>query len=198
MTSASSSVVPPTAFAMVCPGVYRSGFPTRHNLSFLDRLHLRTLVQLEPKAHGPDVAAWVERIGMRVVECNVEASREPFVVADPAEIHKALQAMLDPQHQPVLIHSSGSRVSLVIGCLRKMQRWSFAAITEEYRRFAGASSSLLDLQCIELYDPEPAQSSLRAANMMEDEEIDPGATVFLSLAVPTSPKRTAPSKPTTE
>ena len=76
------------------------------------------------------------------------------MIADPEEICKALRVLLDQTRHPVLIHSlvGQARVGVVIGCLRKLQRWSLVAIFEEYRRFAGITSSLLDMQCIELFD----------------------------------------------
>ena len=41
------AIASPMNFGMVSPGIYRSGFPSRHNLSFLKQLNLRTLVALD-------------------------------------------------------------------------------------------------------------------------------------------------------
>jgi tyrosine-protein phosphatase SIW14 len=155
MESTSGAVLaPPISFAMVSEGLYRSGFPTRHNLTYLSRLGLRSVVKLEKAAYPPETSEWLERHGIRVTECAVVTNKEPFVLGDPAEICKALRVLIDPSQHPVLIHSlkGQERMGVVIGCLRRLQRWSIAAIFEEYRRFAGAAVSLLDLQCIELFD----------------------------------------------
>ena len=59
-------------------------------------------------------------------------------------------------------------MSVVIGCLRRLQQWSLTAIFDEHRRFATAGSSLLDLQCIELFEPDaPAQQQPDAAPATE-------------------------------
>jgi len=42
----------------------------------------------------------------------------------------------------------------VIGCLRKLQRWSLTSIFEEYRRFAGSKVRVLNEQFIELFDTD--------------------------------------------
>jgi len=45
------------------------------------------------------------------------------------------------------------RTGVVVGCLRRLQRWSLSPTFDEYRRHAATASSLLDLQQIELFDP---------------------------------------------
>ena len=56
----------------------------------------------------------------------------------------------------MLIHCNKgkSRTGCVVGCYRKLQNWSTSAIFEEYYRHAGDSSTtLIDQQYIELFDP---------------------------------------------
>ena len=147
---------PPVNFSLVCPGVYRSAFPTTHNLSFLQRLGLRTIVTLESIAYEEATRQWIEACGITVVHCTIAQSKEPFVVADTAEIQRCIRILVDPTAQPVLVHSlrGQSRVGVVMGCLRRLQRWSIAAVFEEYRRFAGPAATLLDLQVIELHEAD--------------------------------------------
>ena len=89
------AITPPLNFAHVGPGVYRSGFPGRHNLTFLQRLGLRTLVRLEAAEYPPEVAAWIEEQGIRIVQCATTRNREPFVSMDQAVLLTALRALLD-------------------------------------------------------------------------------------------------------
>ena len=88
-----------------------------------------------------------------MITCSVVACREPFVVPNPDEIRRALHVVLNPANHPVLIHNlrGDSAASVVVGILRRVQRWSLAAIFEEYRRFA-TSGAALDLQVIETFD----------------------------------------------
>lgn len=46
------------------------------------------------------------------------------------------------------------RTGCLVGCLRKVQRWSLTSIFEEYRRFAGNKVRVLDQQFIELFQTE--------------------------------------------
>ena len=55
--------------------------------------------------------------------------------------------------------SLSSHVLQVVGCLRRLQRWSLSPTFDEYRRHAATASSLLDLQQIELFDPRSAPTT---------------------------------------
>ena len=150
----SGLLAPPLNFAAVGPGVYRSGFPTRHNLTFLQTLGIRTLLRIEDCAYPPDLKEWIDSSGIQVVDCMLIPNQEPFLTMDHSVVAAALRTVLDSQQHPVLIHSlrGQQRTGVLVACLRRLQRWSLAAIFDEYRRYAGVSSSLLDLQYIELFD----------------------------------------------
>jgi hypothetical protein len=49
------------------------------------------------------------------------------------------------------------RTGCVVGCLRKLQHWSQTSAFDEYRRFAGSKARVLDMQFIELFDPESVE-----------------------------------------
>lgn len=152
--SISTTVEPPVNFGLVSAGVYRSGFPCHHNLVFLRGLGLRTLVRLEAASYSPAVQGWIGESGIRAISLPLSSNKEPFVVMDPAALASALEVISDPANHPVLVHGLRGllRTGVLVGCYRRLQSWSLAAIFEEYRRFAGVSSSLLDLQYIELFD----------------------------------------------
>jgi tyrosine-protein phosphatase SIW14 len=175
------AITPPLNFAHVGPGVYRSGFPGRHNLTFLQRLGLRTLVRLEAAEYPPEVAAWIEEQGIRIVQCATTRNREPFVSMDQAVLLTALRALLDHQNHPVLVHGlrGQQRTGVVVGCLRRLQRWSLSPTFDEYRRHAATASSLLDLQQIELFDPS-LSAPLTAHETLA--ESDGAETVVISAA----------------
>lgn len=44
------------------------------------------------------------------------------------------------------------RVGSLVGCLRKLQKWSMTSVFDEYRRFAGKAARIADQQFIELFD----------------------------------------------
>jgi len=37
-------LIPPLCFAMVAPGIYRSGYPNKKNFGFLKKLGVKTIV----------------------------------------------------------------------------------------------------------------------------------------------------------
>jgi protein tyrosine/serine phosphatase len=64
---------------------------------------------------------------------------------------QALEVLLDASNYPVLVTCKYGRTlnGAVIGCLRKLQRWSFISIFDEYRRFARTQQEQQHEQFIE-------------------------------------------------
>ena len=148
--------VPPLNFAMVSPGVYRSGYPVPRNFPFLRRLGLKTIVHLGPDDYLPKNSAFAAEQGIKVIHAPLLGNKEPFVSISNEELQAALLPLLEPDKHPLLIHCNKgkSRTGCVVGCYRKLQNWSISAIFEEYYRHAGDSSTtLIDQQYIELFDP---------------------------------------------
>lgn len=86
---------------------------------------------------------------------------------------EALESILDPRNYPLIVmcnlgrHRTGpscpsrlierfklNEIGTVVGCLRKLQKWSLTAIFEEYRRYAGSKVRVLNEQFIELFDTD--------------------------------------------
>jgi len=70
-----------------------------------------------------------------------------------------LKLITNKNNLPILVTCrSGKRITgLIIGCLRKLQRWSLVSILEEYRRLAGhalSKSHQQHEQFIELFDTD--------------------------------------------
>ncbi|KAL3910686.1 MAG: hypothetical protein SGPRY_008968, partial [Prymnesium sp.] len=126
------ALAPPMNFSMVAPGEYRSGFPTRHNLGFLRALGLRTLVRLEDAPYPEDLKLYINSAAIKVVDCLLEANKEPFLTSELQEFVVALSSMLDSRLHPVLVHSlrGQRRAGVLVGCYRKLHGWSLAAIFE--------------------------------------------------------------------
>ena len=76
--------------------------------------------------------------------------------ADMEELHEesvlhALEILLDSSNYPVLVTSKHGRAltGAVIGCLRKLQKWSLVSIFDEYRRYARSRQEQQHEQFIE-------------------------------------------------
>lgn len=79
---------------------------------------------------------------------------------------RVLEIILDVSNLPLHImcgqgrHRTGGRpigcfltsAGVVVGCLRKLQRWNLTSIFEEYRRYAGNKERINFEQFIELFD----------------------------------------------
>ncbi|XP_057849037.2 uncharacterized protein LOC131059981 [Cryptomeria japonica] len=146
--------VPPTNFAMVDKRVYRSSFPNRKNFPFLETLHLNSILCLCPEPYPEENLDFLRAHGIRLFHIGMERYKNPFVDMPNDAIGEALKVLLDTRNHPVLIHCEKGkrRTSCLVGCLRKVQNWCLASVFEEYQRFAGIKSEVLDLQFIEQFD----------------------------------------------
>ncbi len=63
--------------------------------------------------------------------------------------------MIDVRNHPVLVHCTkgGHKTGLIVGCLRKLQNWSYTAIFAEFRRYVEEDDTpIMDEQFIEVFD----------------------------------------------
>ncbi|KAK3812215.1 MAG: tyrosine phosphatase family-domain-containing protein [Benniella sp.] len=150
--NANAVLVPPLNFAMVAPGVYRSGHPNKNNFPFMRKLGLKVIVQMSEEPYAPDLEEFLQRENIRRIHYKIEGNKEPFIEIDEEVISSALVNILDSRNHPLLIHCAKGkhRIGCLIGCLRKIQNWSMTSIFDEYRRFAG-SKVLADQEFIEIF-----------------------------------------------
>ena len=149
-------VVPPINFAPVERNFFRSGQPAPINFPFLSQLHLRTILWLAVEDPSDALIAFADDndIDVRHLGVVTEGSN-PWDQLTERSIVAALDVVLDKSMHPVLVccgmgrHRSGT----VVGCLRRLQGWNLASISEEYRRFAGVRGGrvLIELH-IEAFD----------------------------------------------
>lgn len=146
--------IPPSNFAMVDKRVYRSGFPNNKNFPFLETLQLNSIICLCPEPYPEANLEFLRSHGIRLFHIGMERYKDPFVDMLDDTIREALKVLLDTRNHPVLIHCQKGkrRTSCLVGCLRKIQNWCLATVFEEYQRFAGMKTEVLDLQFIEQFD----------------------------------------------
>lgn len=60
----------------------------------------------------------------------------------------------------VLIHCNKGkhRTGCLVGCIRKLQHWTYVSIFDEYRRFSYPKSRSMDQQFIELFDSSKVEA----------------------------------------
>jgi tyrosine-protein phosphatase SIW14 len=153
--STSEVLVPPPNFCMVCPGIYRSGYPSKKNFPFLKKLGLKSILFMCPEEYLPANVEFARTHGIRIFQYGVEGNKEPFIDIPDDVIREALLHLVDVRNHPLLIHCNKGkhRTGVVVGALRKMQNWSLTSIFDEYRRFAGTKVRMLDQQFVELFVP---------------------------------------------
>ncbi|KAI3404480.2 OCA1 [Candida oxycetoniae] len=148
-------IIPPLNFCPVEKQLYRSGQPSMINQSFLNQLNLKTILWLaseEPNDEFLDYCAeqniQVEFVtGMTDFEYDKLSQHphhhhqiNPWDSLNESTITKALELIMDKGNYPMLVccGMGRHRTGTVIGCLRRLQGWNLASVSEEYRRFTGS------------------------------------------------------------
>lgn len=152
-----NEMIPPENFSHVIGQIYRSSFPRIENFPFLQkRLRLKSILVLIPEEYPPENQEFLGNTKIRLFQVAMSGNKEPFVNIPSDLLTKALEIVIDPANQPILIHCNRGkhRTGCLIGCIRKLQNWSLTMIFDEYRRFAFPKARALDQQFIELYDDE--------------------------------------------
>ena len=161
-SSRQATVYPPLNFAYVEKDFYRAAYPNQTNISFLLTLNLKTVVIpeqdefstiLEDFTRDNDITLIVlqEKDALRPPRGNIHTSSP---LAEDMII-KASNIVLDLSHYPLLVSCKDGRnfVGAIVGCVRKLQKWSLMSIFEEFRRFSGTRQQQHE-QFIELFDTD--------------------------------------------
>lgn len=147
-------LIPPNNFAMVHPGVYRSGYPSKKNFPFLQKLQLKNIMYLCPESYPEANLEFLARSSITLQWCPVQGNKGPPDEDIPhGMFEEAVKIVLNKQNHPILIHCNKGkhRTGCLVGCVRRIQQWSKTAIFEEYRLFAHPKERFIDLQFIELF-----------------------------------------------
>lgn len=148
-------VIPPENFSHVAGEIYRSSFPRTENFAFLQRrLKLKSILVLIPEEYPAENEQFLKQSGIRLFQVGMSGNKEPFVNIPSDLLTRALEVVLNPDNQPILIHCNRGkhRTGCLVGCIRKLQNWSLTMIFDEYRRFAFPKARALDQQFIEMYN----------------------------------------------
>mmetsp|Transcript_5281 Transcript_5281/g.12692 ORF Transcript_5281/g.12692 Transcript_5281/m.12692 type:complete len:171 (+) Transcript_5281:247-759(+) len=155
-----SYYIPPVNFGLVEDNLYRSGQPNELNFPFLEKLHLKKILYLSPDAPPASFQTFVIDQGIDLQQLGGAGEDRQSALWSPLSeevVLTSLQQILDTEsNYPLcLMDSVGrNRVGIVVGCLRKLQRWNLTSIFEEYRRYAGSKVRILNEQFIELFDTD--------------------------------------------
>lgn len=152
------SLIPPTNFGIVEEDLYRSGMPNELNFPFLEKLRLKTVIYLASDDISDKLVDFIDDRGIELIPLAPEEEDQPAPWKPISEdvVLQAMELLLDSSLYPIYLMCSQGRhrTGTVIGCLRKLQRWSLCSIFEEYHRHADAKGRLTNEQFIELFDTD--------------------------------------------
>lgn len=149
------ALIPPANYGAVEVGLYRSGMPVEINFPFLETLHLRTLLHMSTEELSVPLQRFIEDQNINVIKLG-QAGKALEPVSSDAVL-SAMSHILNPDCAPLYVMCSQGRyrTGTVIGCLRKLQRWSLASVFEEYRRHAERDKVRISTELfIELFDTD--------------------------------------------
>lgn len=134
-------VVPPLNFCPVERDLYRSGQPSSINHSFLEQLKLKSIIWLAIEDPQDSFLKFIDEHNINFFY-NLgydSMGSNSWDGLSESSIKQALEILLDKRNYPLLVccGMGRHRTGTVIGCLRKLQGWNLASISEEYRRFTG-------------------------------------------------------------
>lgn len=147
-------IIPPLNFCPVERQLYRSGQPSAINQSFLEQLNLKTILWLASEEPQDDFLEFsndhninIEFVGIinefsnyQNYNTNQTLTVNPWDALNEQTIKRALELIVNRENYPLLVccGMGRHRTGTVIGCLRRLQGWNLASVSEEYRRFTGA------------------------------------------------------------
>ncbi|KAH9113996.1 hypothetical protein LEN26_008506 [Aphanomyces euteiches] len=145
-------LIPPENFAMVERGLYRSGFPKKKNFTFLRTLGLKSILTLVLEDYPLANTEFNKMHNITLLQFGVPGNKEPFVDIPEKGIAAALSAI----KEIIRCSSTATKEKQVtrLGSLRKVQRWAFSSIFDEYIRFSHPKPRMMDQQFIELFKTE--------------------------------------------
>ncbi|KAK9461974.1 protein-tyrosine phosphatase [Lipomyces oligophaga] len=85
---------------------------------------------------------------------SAKSTANPWDQLPEAAIVRSLEIIANKDNYPLLVCGGMGRhrTGTVIGCLRRVQNWNLASVSEEYRRFAGSRKRVLIELHIEAFD----------------------------------------------
>lgn len=139
-----AAAMPPPLFAGVEPGVYRSAYPGPQHIAFLvQTVGIKTVLLLSIE----DLQLPAKQL-LTAVETPLSVARVTDAAwASKAEFCEGLVAdafnfIFDASCHPLLLTcpTGALQTSVVVGCLRRAQRWTFSSIVHDCGLFAKSGS----------------------------------------------------------
>lgn len=154
--------IPPRNYGAVFEyTMYRSSFPQRENMDFLESLELRSILTLTTKNDPCETyRGFVDKCGVSHKIMELETNKEGAINMKPDKMCEAILFALNPAHHPVHVHCNQGRhrTGCFVACIRKIQGWPMNDIIHEYETYASPKPRDGDIAFIRQFDPAAVYS----------------------------------------
>ncbi|KXT07865.1 hypothetical protein AC579_9726 [Pseudocercospora musae] len=151
-------LIPPKNYGAVFDDVmFRSSFPQRENIDFLNSLKLRSILTLTTKNDPCDTYSdFVREASIRHKIMELETNKEGAINMKPDNLCEAILFAMNPVHQPVYVHCNQGRhrTGCFVACIRKIVGWSMEDVLAEYDTYASPKPREGDIAFIKQFDPK--------------------------------------------
>ncbi|OBA27444.1 protein-tyrosine phosphatase, partial [Hanseniaspora valbyensis NRRL Y-1626] len=133
-------LVPPVNFGIVEENLYRCSKLETLNLSFIENLGLKLIIFLmteEPSRIFKEFMKSMQIEWIYISNTAYGASNSLFLI-HPKVIHQVFNLILDKSNNNILLVD---KTALLVGMLRKIQKWQLSSIIDEYRMITGKHKS---------------------------------------------------------
>ena len=72
-------IVPPLNFAIVEPGIYRSGYPNKRNFNFLQKLQLKSIMYINEDNYSEENLEFIKQEHIQIFHLKIAGNKEPFM-----------------------------------------------------------------------------------------------------------------------
>ncbi|KAK7199706.1 Tyrosine phosphatase family [Novymonas esmeraldas] len=178
-------LVPPSNFAMVEDGVYRSAYPTEATVPYLRHVGITHVVLLSmeqlpgpvkrllaSEVTGKGTSDYLTRGPIRVIEMvdmhtwcvDSISSGDDFSRRD---VTRALDFAVDRRWHPVLFACPLGEIqtNVVVGCMRRYQHWALSSIFSECELYTSVSRALRHSILLFIESWDPASYPISAVNV---------------------------------
>ncbi|KAI1765249.1 protein-tyrosine phosphatase [Hypoxylon sp. FL1150] len=150
---------PPTNFAVVLPGLFRSAYPEAADYPFMQTLNLKTIVTLVGKELPQEYQEFIQANGIAHDVFDMVGTKKAVI---PTETMQSILSIVnDRKNYPLLIHCNHGRhrTGCVIGALRKIHEWDTTSVIQEYSKFAEPKAREADVKYLTDFKPSDFPNS---------------------------------------
>ncbi|KAI0834290.1 hypothetical protein F5Y06DRAFT_279422 [Hypoxylon sp. FL0890] len=155
---------PPINFAMVSPGLYRSGYPQVPDYPFMRTLNLKTIVTLVGKDLPHGFQQFIDAHCIKHEIFDMAGTKKAEI---PIKTMQSIITVIsNRKNYPLLIHCNQGkhRTGCVVGVLRKTSEWDTTSIIREYTKYAEPKVRETDVKYITNFRPSDLRRALPSSS----------------------------------